>query len=140
MKYIRIFAIAGLVVLLSVAFTQNAGAGVLDGNRTVVTFSQPVEIPGVVLPAGTYVFEQVEGFQHVVRIFSADETHVYATLETLPEQLPNPVAKTTFRFEERTAGVPEAIESWFYPGSSSGEEFLYLKSTPHERRAEVEQR
>ena len=134
MKSIRIVAVIGFAVLLLTAFTQKAGAGVLDGNRTVVTFSQPVEIPGSVLPAGTYVFEQVEGFQHIVRILSADETHVYATLETVSEELPNPVAKTTFNFEERAAGAPEAIESWFYPGSSTGEEFLYLKSTAHEHR------
>jgi hypothetical protein len=125
MKFIRIFAIVGFAVPLCAAFTQNARAGVLDGNRTKVTFSEPVEIPGLVLPAGTYVFENVEGFQHVVRILSADETHVYATLETVSEQLPNPVAKTTFTFEERTAGAPEAIQSWFRPGSSTGEEFLY---------------
>src|ERR1041385_5417704 len=91
MKFIRIFAIVGVGVLLCAAFSQNARAGILDGNRTVVTFSQPVEIPGAVLPAGTYVFEQVEGFEHVARILSADETHVYATLETVSEQLPNPV-------------------------------------------------
>jgi|GraSoiStandDraft_4_1057263.scaffolds.fasta_scaffold1408239_1 hypothetical protein len=133
MKFIRMFAIVGFAVLLCAAFTQNARAGVLDGNRTKVTFSEPVEIPGLVLPAGTYVFEQVEGFQHVVRILSADETHVYATLETVSEQLPNPVAKTTFTFEERTAGAPEAIQSWFYPGSSMGEEFLYWDR----KRAEV---
>jgi len=139
MKVIRI-AMVVLAVMICTAFTRNAWAGVLDGNRTTVTFSQPVEIPGLVLPAGTYVFEQVEGFPHVVRILSADETHVYATLETVPEQSPNPVAKTIFNFEERTAGAPEAIQSWFYPGSSTGEEFLYLKSRPHDHRAEIEQR
>jgi hypothetical protein len=138
MKFIRIFLVAGLAVLLSTTLIQSAAAGVLDGNRTVVTFSQSVEVPGLVLPPGTYVFEQVAGLQHVVRILSADESHVYATLETLPEQLPNPVEKPTFTFEERTTGAPQAIQSWFSPGSSTGEEFLYLKSTSSEPRAETE--
>lgn len=125
MKSIRIFAVL-LAALFFTAFVPNARAGMLD-KRTTVTFSQPVEIPGLVLPAGTYVFERADNFQHVVRILNADETHVFATLLTVPEYLLDPVDKTVITLEERATCTPEAVQAWFYPGDSSGEEFLYMK-------------
>ena len=53
-----------------------------------MTFSAPVEIPGVhlkgwgVLPAGTYVFKILDSQsdRHIVQIFNADETQCYATI------------------------------------------------------------
>jgi hypothetical protein len=50
-----------------------------DYNRkTVVTFSGPVEVPGVgaqTLPAGTYVFKILDSQsdRHIVQIFNQDE-------------------------------------------------------------------
>ena len=126
MKSIRLFAVV-LAALFFTAFVPNARAGMLD-KRTTVTFSQPVEIPGLVLPAGTYVFERADTSQHVVRIFNANETHVFATLLTVPEYLLNPVDKTVITLEERATGAPEAVQAWFYPGDTSGEEFLYMNS------------
>jgi hypothetical protein len=126
MKSIRLLA-AVLAGLFFTAFVPNARAGMLD-KRTTVTFSQPVEIPGLVLPAGTYVFERADTSQHVVRIFNANETHVFATLLTVPEYLLDPVDKTIITLEERATGAPEAVQAWFYPGDTSGEEFLYVNS------------
>ena len=42
--------------------------------KTVLTFSQPVEIPGHVLPAGTYMFKLADtlGDRHIVQVFNAD--------------------------------------------------------------------
>lgn len=98
--------------------------------KTVVTFSQPVEIPGnIILPAGTYVFELVDSLadRHIVRIFNKDKTHVYATILAIPNWRVNVTDKTVMTFGERSVGSPEAIRSWFYPGSNSGEEFVYPK-------------
>ena len=60
--------------------------------KTVITFSGPVEIPGVhltgwaVLPAGTYVFKILDSQsdRHIVQIFNKDETKVYATILAIP--------------------------------------------------------
>lgn len=98
--------------------------------KTVVTFSQPVEVPGnVVLPAGTYVFELVDSWsdRHIVRIFNKDKTHVYATILAIPNWRLDVTDKTVMTFGERSVGSPEAIRSWFYPGANSGEEFVYPK-------------
>jgi hypothetical protein len=46
--------------------------------RTVMTFSSPVEIPGQILPAGTYVFKVADSQanRHIVQVFNKNENHV----------------------------------------------------------------
>src|SRR5262245_16848212 len=97
--------------------------------RTDVTFSAPVEVPGVVLPAGKYVFKLMDSTsdRHVVQIFNEDETHLFATILAIPTYRMNPVDKPLITFEERAANSPEAIKTWFYPGEQYGEEFVYPK-------------
>src|SRR5215471_4375841 len=64
--------------------TASARAQEIEEKMTL-TFSKPVEVPGEVLPAGTYVF-QVLKQGSLTRILSPDELHVYATLLTVPEE------------------------------------------------------
>jgi hypothetical protein len=104
--------------------------------KTVVTFSGPVEIPGVhlagwgVLPAGTYVFKILDSQsdRHIVQIFNKDETTVYATILAIPNYRLQATDKTVITFRERPAGEPEALRAWFYPGRNWGEEFVYPKA------------
>jgi LPXTG-motif cell wall-anchored protein len=100
--------------------------------RTVVTFSGPVEIPGVgaqVLPAGTYVFKLLDSQsdRHIVQVFNKNETHIYATILAIPNWRLRPTDKTVMTFAERSTGDPQAIRAWFYPGDNSGQEFVYPK-------------
>jgi hypothetical protein len=100
--------------------------------RTMVTFSAPVEIPGVgaqVLPAGTYVFRLLDSLsdRHIVQIFNKDESHVYATILAIPNYRLRATDKTVMTFAERAVGEPQAIRAWFYPGDNSGQEFVYPK-------------
>jgi hypothetical protein len=100
--------------------------------RTVVTFSGPVEIPGVgaqVLPAGTYVFRLLDSQsdRHIVQVFNKDETHIYATILAIPNWRLQPTDKTVMTFAERATGEPQAVRAWFYPGDNSGQEFVYPK-------------
>ena len=112
------------------------GAKADDWNRkTVMTFSGPVEIPGVhlkgwgVLPAGTYVFKILDSQtdRHIVQIFNKDETTIYATILAIPNFRLKATDKTVMTFRERPAGEPEALRAWFYPGRNWGEEFVYPK-------------
>ena len=123
------------MTLTAVALAPSARAD--DYNeKTVITFSGPVEIPGVhlkgwgVLPAGTYVFKLVnsQSDRHIVQIFSADEKTVYATILAIPNYRLKATGKTVITFRERPAGEPEALRAWFYPGKNWGEEFVYHKS------------
>lgn len=95
--------------------------------RTVITFSQPVEIPGQVLPAGTYTFKVADSDHHIVQVFNKAENRLYGTFLTVPEYRRRTPDKTIITFEETAAGSPEAIKSWFYPGRNDGNEFLYSK-------------
>jgi hypothetical protein len=101
--------------------------------KTTVTFSAPVEIPGVnaqVLPAGTYVFKLLDSLsdRHIVQVFNKAENHVYATILAIPNYRLKATDKTVMTFAERRAGDPQAIRAWFYPGDNWGQEFVYPKS------------
>jgi len=98
--------------------------------RTVMTFSQPVELPGFVLPAGTYVFKLLDSpwNRHIVQVFSADERHIYGTILAIPNLRLTPTGDTVVRFAERPRNTPEALRAWFYPGDNFGQEFVYPKA------------
>lgn len=116
----------GLVFL---AFSPSVNADQWN-KETIVTFSQPVEIPGsVVLPAGTYVFKLMDSpsDRHIVQIFDRDGTHLYATILAIPNYRLRVTGKTVMTFGERGADLPEAIRAWFYPGDNFGQEFVYPK-------------
>jgi len=102
-------------------------------NKTVVTFSGPVEVPGSgaqILPAGTYVFKLVDNQsnRHIVQIFDKDETHVFTTILAISNLRLKTTNKTVITFAERPAGQPEALKAWFFPGQEYGAEFVYAKS------------
>ena len=114
-----------------------------DWNReTVVTFSGPVEVPGVgaqTLPAGTYIFKifDSQSDRHIVQILSQDKTHVFTTILAIPNYRLKTTDKTVITFNERPAGQPEALKAWFYPGREWGEEFVYSKSRAAELAKET---
>ncbi|HYM12792.1 MAG TPA: hypothetical protein VEU62_18785 [Bryobacterales bacterium] len=95
--------------------------------KTNVSFSQPVEIPGMVLPAGQYVFKLADSQSNrdIVQVFNKDENHIYKTILAIPDYRLQPADKTVITFEERAAGAPRAVKEWFYPGDNYGEEFVY---------------
>jgi hypothetical protein len=98
--------------------------------RTIFTFSGPVEIPGQVLPAGTYVFQLADtaSDRDIVQVFNKDQTHLYGTFLTIPDERLKPAEKPVIMFAERPANAPEAVKAWFYPGDTYGHEFVYPKS------------
>jgi hypothetical protein len=123
------------LALTGAVFTPSAQADAWN-RKTVFTFSNPVEIPGVhlagwgVLPAGTYVFKILDSQsnRHIVQIFNKDETQIYATILAIPNFRLKPRDNAVMTFHERPAGQPEALRAWFYPGRQWGEEFVYPKA------------
>jgi len=107
--------------------------------KTVVTFSAPVELPGIVLPAGTYVFKLLDSLsdRHIVQVFNQDETKIYTTILAIPNYRLTPTGETVMRFTERAKDAPEAVHAWFYPGDNFGQEFVYPKARAVELAAEV---
>jgi hypothetical protein len=126
MKNLGVLALAGLGLLG--LMHPNARADEWD-KKTVFTFSGPVEIPGMVLPAGTYVFKLMdsESDRNIVQVFNKDENHVYGTFLAIPDYRIKTPSKPIITFEERASDSPEAVKAWFYPGDNYGNEFVYPK-------------
>jgi hypothetical protein len=132
------------LALVGTVLSPFAKAGQWD-QKTVMTFSGPVEIPGVhqkgwgVLPAGTYVFKLLDSQsdRHIVQIFNKDETQIVATILAIPNYRLRATGKTVITFSERPAGEPDALRAWFYPGENFGQEFVYPKARAVELAKEI---
>jgi hypothetical protein len=135
MNLLRTATTTCCTALMSAVLIPSAQAADWD-RETVITFSAPVEIPGVhlagwgVLPAGTYVFKILDSQadRHIVQIFNQDKTTIYATILAIPNYRLKATDKTVMTFRERPAGEPEALRAWFYPGRNWGDEFVYPKA------------
>jgi hypothetical protein len=107
--------------------------------RTELTFSEPVQVPGAVLPAGTYWFvlknNQVD--RNVVQIFSEDYSMLYATELAIPTDRAQSTDRTEIKFAERPHHQPEAILKWYYPGLLTGHEFIYPSREENQFRHET---
>jgi hypothetical protein len=124
------FATKMILLMAPVAIAFSPAARADESNqKTVFTFSAPVEIPGQILPGGTYVFKLADssGNRHIVQVFNKEETHVFGTFLAIPDYRLRPSEKPIITFHERPAGSPEAIKGWFYPGRNYGHEFVYPK-------------
>src|SRR6266481_6784362 len=103
---------ATLILFVSLGFlggmVPRATADESD-EKTIFTFSGPVEIPGQVLPAGTYVFKLADSSsdRNTVQVFSKDEKHLYGTFLTIADERLRPAEKPIITFEETAAGSPE---------------------------------
>lgn len=89
-----------------------------------------MKIPGVVLPAGTYIVKIVDllGDRHVVRFYSEDESKVYATILGIPSFRFEPTEDSAFTFYEAELNQARALHNWYYPGHRYGIEFVYPKT------------
>ena len=98
--------------------------------KTIFTFSGPVEVPGRVLDAGTYVFTvlDVQGDRDIVQVANKRGDKVYGTFLTVPDYRSKPTGKPVLTFGERAADSPEAVKAWFYPGDTYGHQFVYPKA------------
>lgn len=125
----RAHASVFVALVLGIAFALTASPARANqwDQRTYFTFSAPVEVPGVTLPAGTYLFKlaDVDVERNVVQVLSEDGTKVYATFFSIPEERVTPSDKPVVTFEEGRAGAPEAISAWFYPDDTTGHAFVY---------------
>lgn len=101
-----------------------------SNKKTIVTFSQAVEVPGKVLPAGTYTFQLQDSpsDRHIVQIFNADGTQIIVTILAVNDYRLQPTGQTVLKFTERPGDSPDALRAWFYPGDTFGQEFVYPKA------------
>jgi LPXTG-motif cell wall-anchored protein len=105
--------------------------GAPEDKRVFFSFSGPVAVPGVTLPAGKYLFRLptsvASGERHVMQVLSADGKHSYAMFFGISANRTDFPAKPEIRFMETAAGMPAAVKTWWYPGDKAGYEFIYPK-------------
>lgn len=108
--------------------TMVATAQSLDTNRaTIVSFDEPVSLPGATLPAGSYLFRLTDSQvnRNIVQVFDKDRSKVFATIPAIPAQRNEPSDETVVTFNESPASAAPAIRYWYYPGARTGQEFAY---------------
>ena len=128
----RTFAgvVAGLLFVVVGGVASQAYGSEMD-EGTMITFAQPVEIPGQVLGPGTYYFVRIDHGNspdvNLIQILNSDQTKVLATIHTATTERLDTSGKTVLTFAETAKDAPLALRYWFYPGSLEGHEFLYPK-------------
>ncbi len=113
-------------VLLAVAFSVPV-SGIGPDHATYLTFNTPIGLPGVTLPAGTYVFERVNASTtlDVVQVRSRDRSKVYMTRITRGTMRPRDLGNRQIVFAEVKVGQAPRVAAWYPMDSDRGHEFIY---------------
>jgi hypothetical protein len=99
--------------------------------KTMLTFREAVELPGVVLPPGTYVFKVADfNYRDVVQVYNADESKILATVIGISAERQQTTDRTALRFGESRNASGDRLQTWFYPQEKTGREFPYTKKHP----------
>lgn len=126
----RVIAIGTATILtLLVVLTLRVAAQQPDTrDRTIMTFSGPVELPGMRLERGTYVFRLADtALRNVIQVLSGDEKEMLGQWLFVPAERPEVIGDTVVTFRETSAASTPAVQFWYYPGEKIGKEFIYPK-------------
>lgn len=129
MKIAKMAFCALAITMLGATLLPSARADEWN-KKTVVTFNQPVEIPGQVLPAGTYTFKLLDSpsDRHIVQVFNADGSQLITTVLAINDYRIKSTGDTVMKFTERAGDSPDALRAWFFPGDIYGQAFVYPKT------------
>jgi hypothetical protein len=119
-------ALVSCVAVVAGLLAARAASGSIP-HTNYLTFSAPFALPGVSLPAGTYVFDVIAtGSNDVVRVTSRDGSRVYLTAFTVRVQRPKALPVTRqIVFNEVAAGMTPPVKTWYPIGQSIGHQFVY---------------
>ena len=134
MKRVISIATAGVTALL-LALTISVNAQDFNPmEKTFLTFSGPVELPGLRLEAGTYVFKLADtAGRNVVQVLTRDEKEILGQWLFVQAERPAVSGETVVTFKETREGATPAIQYWYYPGEKIGKEFV----SPREQAVQI---
>lgn len=140
----RIPVVRGISILAAAALFSFAFAPMLHASamnkKTLVTVNAPVEIPGRVLPAGTYSFSILrDSGGRVVAIRNHETGHFVSFILATPTWREVTPTKSIVTLAERPSDNPPAIRRWFYPGYNTGLKFNYSHHQPTLAKAKTAQ-
>jgi len=131
-RFTSIAAAVFTAAFLAAATTVSAQDSNVD-QRMYLTFSGPVQMPGVTLPAGKYTFKLANTSLHnVMQVFDANEQHIIGQWFFIPrerstQEQERANGKPVVMFKETPAGIAPAVQFVFYPTDLRGKEFIYPK-------------
>ncbi len=114
----RINKVALLIAfaIASVLFLEVAARADEADQSIKITFNQAIEIPGQILPAGTYLIKLADPNDlDVIRIFNSEGTRLYATLQTITAERPKPTGDAVVVLANQPEGRPETLVNGFIP-------------------------
>ena len=128
MKRAMTIATAGVAALV-LTFSMSVLAQQPDTHdRTIMTFSAPVELPGMTLQAGTYVWKIADTpSRNVIQVMAKDEADILGQWLFVPAERRDVTGETVISFKETKEGTTPAVQFWYYPGEKIGKEFIYPK-------------
>jgi hypothetical protein len=124
----KLMSFTWAVAIAAGLLAGSASAQTLD-NRVFFTFSGPVELPGVALQPGKYIFRLADpnSGRSIIQVVSADGSRVYGMFFTRHAERPSASSDAEVRFMESPADTPPAISTMWYAGEVAGREFVYPK-------------
>lgn len=129
MKRAKLIATACFTAMLAVVTSNVAAQDFNSNERTFLTFSNAVELPGVTLQPGTYLFRLSDSAsnRHIVQVLSQDEKQIHATILAVPAERLEVTGENVVTFRENAEATTPAVQYWYYPGDRIGHEFVYPK-------------
>jgi len=126
MKQSSIARAAAIGVLAIMSFPAASLADDYD-KKTIITITEPLEVPGIVLQPGKYVFKLLNSSsnRHIVEVMNERMDHLYALTFTAAARKIQQKGRTVLTFYEGKGDQPHAIRQWYWPGELDGQEFLY---------------
>jgi hypothetical protein len=126
MKRVKLFATALVLAVLAVMAGRITAQETNTLERTFLTFSSAVEMPGVTLQPGTYVFKLADTpTRNVVQVWDQDEKNMIGHWLFVQAERPRVTGENVVMFRETSEGATPAVQFWYFPGEKVGKEFIY---------------
>jgi hypothetical protein len=122
----KFVVMAGCIALLGTLMQTPTGAAPPSG-LMYLTFSGSVQLPGVTLAAGSYVFELIDPYPtNVVRVRGRhDARTLWLGMTRRVDRPANLTGDRAIVFGETPAGTPPPIKIWYPSDESTGRQFIY---------------
>jgi hypothetical protein len=128
MSRVKLVASALALAALAIVGTAVSAQETNVSERTFLTFSNSVEMPGMTLQAGTYVFKLADTpTRNVVQVWDNDEKNMLGQWLFVQAERPQVSGETVVMFKETREGATPAVQYWYFPGERIGKEFIYPK-------------
>jgi hypothetical protein len=116
-------AVAQSVSDLHVTVTGRASTVPGATSEHFLTFDSPIDVPGVGLAPGQYVFRIVA--PSMMQVTSPDNSKTFATFFVIPTERPTATGDYAIDATRVSNGAPPRIEKLFVPNAREGYELLY---------------